>query len=159
MCHLSMLQYLTLSFFFLQILLVATMGESGVSDISVDDIYVDNGKCPEGLSKCIDAVDQCKQWSMEGECYANHKWMMLHCCKSCLVIPECLDKEHACAHRASEGECSINKREMWSTCCKSCEACLDKDNRCYDWAEQGECEVNAEWMASNCSKSCKICKG
>ena len=29
---------------------MATIGERGVSDISVDDIYIDDGKCPEGLS-------------------------------------------------------------------------------------------------------------
>ena len=50
MRHLRLPRYLTLNVHFLQILLVATIGESGVSDISVDDIYVDNGKCPEGLS-------------------------------------------------------------------------------------------------------------
>ena len=30
---------------------MATIGNAGVSDISVDDIYIDTGKCPEGLSR------------------------------------------------------------------------------------------------------------
>lgn len=37
--------------FVMKIFLVATIGEPGISDISVDDVYIDNGKCPDGLAR------------------------------------------------------------------------------------------------------------
>ncbi|XP_031558696.1 uncharacterized protein LOC116295106 [Actinia tenebrosa] len=142
--------------------IVATVGSVGYSDIAIDDVYIDPGKC-----SCQDEYISCAKWSASGACNTNTVWMKKHCPKSCQVCGVCKDLNPVqCPLWAKRGECQKNRIYMGDNCPKSCEFCNApscNDNpkfkdQCPLWALKDECTLkNKKWMQANCPKSCNVC--
>eukprot|EP00794_Sanderia_malayensis_P015793 gene15793-17386_t len=94
----------------------AKTGYGPHSDIAIDDVFIDKGKCG-----CKDRHKSCVGWAKEGECHLNPHMLTL-CCSACKSMGECSQKEYSneCAFWARIGECHLSPRWMWKNCCKSC---------------------------------------
>ncbi|XP_028518481.1 putative tyrosinase-like protein tyr-3 [Exaiptasia diaphana] len=152
-----------------QVEIIATVGQSGFSDIAIDDVYLDSGKC-----SCQDQYVKCVKWARKGECQKNKKWMSDHCQRSCKICNDqtsvttpnkkCIDTNKVqCPLWAKNGECSKNKAWMLKNCSKSCKICqgapcTDKNTSCKAWAKLGECKKNPAYMKLKCKKSCGLCQ-
>ncbi|KAJ7365624.1 hypothetical protein OS493_002332 [Desmophyllum pertusum] len=142
------------------------IGQTGYSDIAIDDVYIDPGLC-----NCQDDFHTCHIWAAKGECTANQFWMKRNCKRSCSVcggVPSssCEDKDKIqCPLWANNGECEKNPITMKVNCRKSCNVCRVPSSRCEDknkmqcplWANNGECKKNPINMKANCRKSCNVC--
>eukprot|EP00794_Sanderia_malayensis_P016171 gene16171-17794_t len=110
--------YMPVSF---KLYMIATIGKSNQSDVSVDDIFIDIGKCPEGIegfTECIDINNvHCKELAESGKCASNEEEMWRDCCSSC---EQCLDQDHRCRFWSSHGECEANSDWMLKNCKQSC---------------------------------------
>nr|QNH72418.1 toxin candidate TRINITY_DN34308_c0_g1_i1 [Pachycerianthus maua] len=58
----------------------AVAGGNWYSDVTIDDIYLDNGPCD-----CQDTYFQCVTWHSKGECTKNPTFMNMYCKKTCGV--------------------------------------------------------------------------
>ncbi|XP_065068435.1 uncharacterized protein LOC135693793 [Rhopilema esculentum] len=138
------------------------IGFSPYSDIAIDDVYVDGGKCVAGLETCKDTDSNCQNWAKSGECHKNPSWMLRSCCSSCSgSMGSCTADTYGatqCASFVKNYGCTHNGEWMWANCCKSCKDCLDSMGECAYWASIGECDNNKSWMQENCKLSCKVCK-
>jgi len=141
------------------------VGQTGYSDIAIDDVYIDPGLC-----RCQDDFYTCHIWAAKGECAVNKEWMKENCKRSCKICrgptPQiCEDSDPIqCPQWAEKGECQKNPLWMKPNCkksCKSCDGvpslCRDSDDSCPTWAKTGECAKNPGWMLQNCKLSCKQC--
>jgi len=140
-------------------------GEIGISpdsDIAIDDIFIDDGKCPSGIGSCKNQNSKCESWAKSGECHKNPYYMLPYCCPSCTgTIGECtvdVGGSSVCDGLVKQDGCTQNSEWMWANCCKSCKECLDTNPNCAYWASTGECDVNPTWMKANCKTSCNVCK-
>lgn len=109
-------------------------------------------------SLCKDSYAKCGNWSMTGECYKNHIWMVGtparpgHCLQSCLRCD--IYNAHLNLIKLSQ-EKGTNSGEATG--------CMDKDERCAKWSTEGECINNAVWMVGtaakpgNCMSACMRC--
>jgi len=136
----------------------AERGVGELSDIALDDIYIDDGVCATAEQGCEDHNPMCLDWSNMGECKHNAPWMNKYCCKACRAIGKCKNKHDRCNEWAMQGECLLNKGWMWAFCCKACSRCVDSNPTCKKWADAGECQKNTKWMEYNCKTSCRVCK-
>ncbi|XP_048590041.1 MAM and LDL-receptor class A domain-containing protein 2 isoform X3 [Nematostella vectensis] len=136
----------------------AKVGNTGYSDIAIDDVYIDPGLC-----SCQDEFVPCASWAASGECQKNSAWMSTHCKRSCnICTPACADSDATqCPLWAKAGECPKNAAWMKANCGKSCGFCVCQDIadtvQCPQWATAGECSRNPAWMKEYCAKSCRIC--
>eukprot|EP00112_Aurelia_sp_Birch-Aquarium-sp1_P008322 Seg1913.8 transcript_id=Seg1913.8/GoldUCD/mRNA.D3Y31 product="DNA repair protein RAD50" protein_id=Seg1913.8/GoldUCD/D3Y31 len=143
------------------ILIDAKIGIAPESDIAIDDIYIDDGKCSRGIEVCKDHDNSCPYWAKIGECHKNHLWMLRSCCKSCSgSMGQCTSDTYgsSCAGYAKDYGCNYNGEWMWKNCCKSCKDCLDSHTHCPAWKAAGDCDRYSDWMKANCKMSCGVCK-
>jgi len=157
-----------------RIFIEATTGIAPYTDIAIDDLLVENGRCRPTVmikkpkaptSACKDTHSKCGFWAKTGECHTNSVYMKKHCCFSCKDKGECNEDIHdilKCNDWAGKGECMKNSDWMWINCCKTCQtvqgSCDSKNSRCEDWANQGYCNMkNTEvWMHTNCCLPCHL---
>lgn len=152
-----------------RVMIEGTVGNTGYSDIAIDDVYIDPGLC-----SCQDDFHTCHIWAAKKECTANPTWMKRHCKRSCKVcggptrpppapkpttqLPSCKDRsgyQIQCPLWAAKGECKKNPGWMLINCKKSCTK--DSHQSCPAWAKRGECTKNPKWMLVYCKLSCNQC--
>lgn len=85
---------------------------------------------------CKDHHNNCKFWSLLGECIKNPFWMKTQCEKSCNTCGIELDKIFAPTPHPG---------------------CYNHHKLCQFWAFNGECEKNPNWMLIKCKLSCRVC--
>jgi len=134
----------------------ARIGNTGYSDIAIDDVFIDPGNCD-----CQDTYySGCPTWTSQGECQTNEQWMEDFCPRSCDSCPvSCKDIDLInCPKWAFYGECETSSW-MIDNCAKSCGVCgcKDESTSCPAWSTGGYCHTNPDFMLANCQLSCKVC--
>jgi len=151
----------------------AKLGIGPNSDIAIDDVFFDEGKCGQKtgglkltgtnpIAGCINRDKRCGTWANAGECHFNPTYMLKACCLACRGMGDCNKNQYSekeCPVWAGQGECVKNDRWMWKSCCKACKnqgKCEDKNDQCKTWADEGYCTVKANevYMWKNCCKAC-----
>ena len=131
-----------------QLTIEATVGQTGYSDIAIDDVYIDSGLCSEYMHGNL------KPFPIVFLDY----FFIFNIKKIFVDIKDVISRVKLQQPPSDDRflSNSLLYSQLFSISIKT--ECQDKYVSCAKWEREGQCKKNAKWMTDHCRRACSVCR-